>query len=320
MEDNTWYDLFLESLFEKFSKKSQLTKEVMSLLCLESEAVYRRLRKDVMFTFHEVAKMAAAWNISLDEAVGINTGKVTFQMKPINYFNPSKKELNSLINRVKNLEHLVNSADFEFMEVSNRIPRPLCTNFMILYRFEIFRWAYQYHNDDAFKQFSKVIIPDNVTHEIQKYNKYVKCITESHFLLDEMVFEYVVNNILYFHSILLVSDEEKEQLKVALSSLLDYMMLLAVNGCYPETKQKVKLYISQLNLDTNYSYYYTEKFKTCNVHAFGKYDICSFELKMVEKFRSWMQLKKKASIQISEVNEKKRIEYFVQQRQLIDRL
>ncbi|MDR2971401.1 MAG: hypothetical protein LBU83_05680 [Bacteroidales bacterium] len=320
MEDYNWYEIFIDSLYERFPKKSQLAQEIMNLLCLEREAVYRRLRKDVMFTFQEISKMAAAWNVSLDEIMGINIGKVTFQMTPMNYLVPTKKELINLKRKVKLIEHLSDSFNSEFMEVSNRIPRPLSTSFMILYRFEIFRWAYQYHNDEALKQFDKIILPTEVSFEINRYNKYVKHVTETHLLLDEMVFEYLVNNILYFHSILLISDKDKEKIKEALYSLLDYLMLIASDGRYPETQKKVNLYISQINIDTNYSYFYTEQFKACRVHAFGKYDISTYELEMISLFKNLMHLKKRASIQISEVNEKSRIEYFMKQRKLVDSL
>jgi len=320
MEENNWYDVFMENLLERFPKKSQLTQEIMNLLNLEREATYRRLRKEVIFTFQEVAKMASAWNISLDEVAGINSGNVTFQMRPINFLSPSTKEFNGYKKRMRMLEHLQTSTSSEFMEVSNRLPRPISSNFQLLYRFEIFRWAYQYNTDDTFKQFGKIIIPENVAQEFRNYNKNVKCVNETHFMLDPMVFEHLVNSIQYFHSILLISDEEKEKIKEELFSLLEYMMKMAVDGCYPETQNKVNLYISQLNIDTNYSYFYTDKLKVCRIHAFGKFDICSFELDMVKKFRTWMHLKKRASIQISEVNERSRVEYFSKQREIVEKL
>jgi len=320
MEDNNWYDVFMENLLDKFPKKSQLTQEIMNLLNLEREATYRRLRKEVIFTFQEIATMASAWNISLDEVAGINSGNVTFQMRPINFLNPSPKELNGFRKRMKMLEHLKTSENSEFMEVSNRLPRPISSSFLLLYRFEIFRWAYLYNNDGALKQFNKVVIPHNLVQEFINYNKNIKCVTKTHFMLDPMVFDHLINNIQYFHSILLISDEEKEELKEELFSLLEYMMKMAVDGCYPETQNKVNLYISQLNIDTNYSYFYTDKLKVCRIHAFGKYDICSFELDMVNKFKTWMHLKKRASIQISEVNERSRVEYFAKQREIVEKL
>jgi len=320
MENNNWYDIFIDNLLEKFPKKIELTQEIMNLLNLEREATYRRLRKEVPFTFVEIAKIASTWDISLDQVAGINCGNIPFQMQPIHYLNPSKQEIIRFKKRMKILEHLKTTPNSEYMEVSNRLPRPVSSTFTMLYRFEIFRWAYQYTNNDAFKQFNKIIIPENVAQEFRNYNKNIKFTNETHFMLDPMVFDHLINSINYFHSILLITDEEKEKLKEELFSLLEYLMHIATAACYPETQKKVNLYISQLNIDTNYSYYYTDLLKICRVHAFGKYDIGSFDLDMVNKFRMWMHLKKRAAIQISEVNERSRIEYFAKQQKLVESL
>jgi len=53
---------------------------------------------------------------------------------------------------------------------------------------------------------------------------------------------------------------------------------------------------------------------------FDKFEIYSYDAEIVKKFMSWMQQKKKASIQISEVDKKNRIDFFAKQRQIIDRL
>jgi len=320
MNNEALYDCFLEILSTKYPKRMELSKALMDLLYLEREAVYRRLRKDVIFPVHEVAKIASEWNISLDEVVGINSGKVPFQMQVINYLNPSKEEFINMQKRVKLLEHIEFSSNTEFMEVSNRLPRPISTGFMQLYRFEIFNWAYQYGNEETYRKFSKVFLSKELEAEFQEYDKIMKYVTNSYFILDRNTFRNMVSNIKYFHSILLITDEEKDILKKDLFSLLDYLITIANKGCYPETQNKIYLYISQLNVDTNYSYFYTEQLKTCRIHAFGKYDISSFDLEMVENFRTWMQLKKRTAIQISEVDAKSRIDFFSEQQQVVETL
>jgi len=40
-------------------------------------------------------------------------------------------------------------------------------------------------------------------------------------------------------------------------------------------------------------------------------------LELVENFKAWMNLKKRSSIQISEANEKCRIEFFTKQREIV---
>jgi hypothetical protein len=60
--------------------------------------------------------------------------------------------------------------------------------------------------------------------------------------------------------------------------------------------------------------------KSCYINAFGKFVISSYDAEMVSQFRDWMTLKKRAAVQISEVNERKRIEFFVKQRKIVDKL
>jgi len=320
MEENTWYDVFLELLHEKYPKNAQLIHEITNLLFLEREAVYRRLKKDVSFSANEIAKIAASWNISLDEIIGVNSGTIPFQMFPFNYLYPTTKEFSNLQKRVKILDHLQDTPNSEYMEVCNRFPRPLSIGFLALYRFQIFNWSYQYTNNESHKLFSKNIIPENVGVEFEHYKKNIVHVKNSSFILDEMVFDYFVQSVKYFHSIMVLTDSEKELIKNELYGLLDYMSVIANKGCYPDSHNKVNIYISQLSIDTNYSYYYTDKLKLCRIHAFGKFDITSFDSTMVTNFRTWMNFKKRSSIQISEANEKKRIEYFTFQRKIVDSL
>jgi len=320
MEEYSWYDAFIEELYEQYPKKAQLAEELMNLLCIEREAAYRRLRKEVVFPIHEIVKIASAWNISLDGISGINSGLVPFQMQPLNYVNPSNKEMINLKNRVKALEHFEISPDAEYMEICNKLPRPIYIRSMTLYRFEIFKWLYLYNTDKTSVPYSQVIIPEKICQQFEGYIKNISNIKNSSFILDPMIFEHLVSNVQYFNSLLLISDDEKEQIKNKLYEMLDYLMAIAARGCYPNTESKVNLYISQLSINTNYSYYFTEKLKSCRVHAFGKFDICSYDLEMVNNFKNWMNLKKRSSVQISEANEMKRIEFFSKQRKVIDGL
>jgi len=105
-----------------------------------------------------------------------------------------------------------------------------------------------------------------------------------------------------------------------LYDLLDYLSEVAANACYPETHNRVNLYVSRLNVDTNYSYTFTSQINICFVHVFGKLEIFTHNAEMAANFRTWMQLKKRMSIQISEVDQKSRIEFFARQRQIVDML
>ena len=320
MTEEVWYDHFMDAIAAKYPRKTQLTKALMDLLCIEREATYRRLRKEVAFPAHEVVKIAATWNISLDEIIGVNAGKIFFQMQPINFLDPSKREFSNLQKRVRSVDFLRNSPCSEYMDVCNKLPRSLTAGFPFIYKFAIFKWAYQYSNERTDALFSQMVVPERVRREVADFYQNIKYTANTSFIFDSMIFDYLVRDIQYFHSIMLLTDEEKEQIKQDLFKFLDYLLEVANKGYYPETKKKVTIYISKININTNYSYYHTESLKICRIHAFGKYDISTYDPEMIENFVTWMQLKKRTSVQISEVDARGRVEFFAKQRQLIESL
>ena len=323
MITDVWYDYFLKTLSVRYPKKGKLVQELVNLLCLEREAVYRRLRKDVMFCAHEVAKIASSWNISLDEIINITSGKVSFQMQQVNYLNLSSQEELLIKMVIQGLLRAKDSSDTELMEICNKLPRPLLAGYSYLNQFYLFRWLYQYNNNgnnEVVVPFSQIIISKKVKELTRDYYHVIKQIPTTNFVFDRMLFDNLVKDIQYFQSIRLITDGEKEFIKKDLFALLDYLSEIASRGCYPETKNKVNLYISQLSVSTNYSYFYTNELNTCFVHVFDKYDIYTHNMQMVNSFISWMKLKKRTSIQISEVDEKSRIDFFEKQWKIVESL
>jgi len=321
MENNTWYDCFLESLYKKYPQKSQLTDALADLLSIEREAVYRRLRNDVVFPSDEIVKIASSWNISLDEIFGIDSPQIqSFKLSMMQYINPTKEELDMMQEIVDFIDVFSASPNAEFMEVSNVLPRSLITGFLHLARYYIFKWGYQYSNDENVLPFSQVAHLEKIRQMGLAYHRKIKNIPTVNYIWDYMLFEYLISDINYFVSIYLITEDEKQLIKNDLHALLDYMSEVSSKGCFPETGNSVNLYISQTNVDTNYNYFYSDTIKTCRVRAFVKYELKSKNEKMTNLFRDWMNLKKRTSINISGVDERNRVEFFMKQRQLIDTL
>ena len=321
MEDNLWYDHFIECLYKKYPVKTQLTEALVDLLCIERESIYRRLRKEVLFTVHEVAKIASTWGISLDETIGTNFSKISFQMQPINYLLPSKGDLEFMHKRIQKLEQVNGSPYSEYIVIGNHLSRSFCAGFDQLYKFTLFKWAYQYNKEISNIPYSEIMIPEDFSNEIKKYYQLMKTIAHTSYVLDKMLFSNLIDEINFFNSILLITDEDKQKIKKDLFALLDYLLVIANTGYFPETKNKVQIYISMLNINTNYSYInYGNGLESCRVHAFKIHDLINHNQEMTDQFKMWMLLKKRSSIQISEVDEKSRIEFFAKQRQLIQDL
>ena len=320
MKNEVWYDRLMADISAKYPKRSLLAEALMDLLHIEREAANRRLRKEVPFSFQEIAKISSAWDISLDNVIKSSIGKIFFQMQPINYLTPSKQELKFLQKMIQSIDNLKNVPDTEFMDICNKLPRQLLAGFDCLNQFYLFKWQYQYSGEKKPLPFSQVIVSDEKRQLAADYYRAIKTVPRSNFIFDPMIFEYLICKIRYFYSIQMISGEDKECIKKDLYALLDYLFEIASNGCYPETRCKVNLYISQFNVDTNYSYTHTNKVSICFVHVFDKFEIYTLDAEMVEKFKTWMQLKKGMSIQISEVDIKSRIDFFTKQRHIIDKL
>jgi hypothetical protein len=320
MKIDKWYECFMDALRLSVPNKSLLVKELMNLLHIEREAAYRRLRNEVIFSIHEIVKIASKWEISLDSIINKESGKIPFLMYPVNYIAPSEQDIKFLQHIIQSINHFKDFPDTEFMDVCNKLPRQLLAGYRYLNQFYLFKWAYQYNNEKKNIPFSQISISPDQLQLTADYYLAIKNVPQTNFIFDRMIFYHLVHEVQYFHSIQLITDEEKNLIKKDLHDLLNYLFDIATNASYPETKNMVNLYISKLNVDTNYSYTYTNQISICFVHAFNKYEIYSYEPKMVENFINWMQLKKRTSFQISGVDEKSKIEFFLQQRQSVDTL
>jgi hypothetical protein len=241
-------------------------------------------------------------------------------MQPMNYTEPSEQELDFLQQIIQTLHYFKDFPETEFMDICNKLPRQLLAGYQYLNQFHLFKCNYQYGKEKEVIPFSQTIVSEKKTALDMEYYQAIKQVPNSNFIWDSMIFDHLVNDILYFHSIQLITDEDKELIKNDLLDLLAYMLNVANKGYYPESHHKVNLYISQLNIDTNYSYTFTPEANVCFIHAFEKYELYTFHSEMVANFRTWMQLKKRTSIQISEVDERSRVLFFSKQRQLVSKL
>ena len=77
MKKELLYDNLLNAIKEEFPQKTNLVNALVDLLCIEKEAVYRRLRGEVAFTFAEIVTIAMhleyhwiTWSVQLLRKAG----------------------------------------------------------------------------------------------------------------------------------------------------------------------------------------------------------------------------------------------------------
>jgi len=320
MSEELWYDEFLEKLLHLYPKKARLVQALVDLLLLERESVYRRLRGDIDFTTSEMIKIALEWNISLDEMVGIQPEKFPFKVQPVNRSDRSIREALFMQQFSNPLQFFSRSPNAEYMEVCNKVPTAFFSGFAYLNQYFMFKWLYQYSLPNEVMTFSQAAVSYDKTQLLNEFYQCSKQIECSNFIFDSLLFQHLVNDIQYFHSIKMISDEEKELLKNNLRCLVDYVADVASRGHYPETEKRVNIYILQLDMDTNYSYFCANDIKLCFIHVFDQFEVHSFSSDTFIQYKEWLQGTKRYSSKISEVDEKSRVDYFIKQRQIIDSL
>ena len=320
MKQENWSESFINEIEKKYPKRTQLVQALKDLLGIEREAVYRRLRNEVPFPASEIIAISTAWNISMDKIIGIRSEQIPFHMRPVNYLNPTQQELVFLRQIIDAINALQEYPDTEFMDVCNKLPRQLLAGYTHLNRFYLFKWKYQYGRQDKPTPLSQTDISEEQSQLTLDYYKAIKNVPLSNFIFDYRMFDYLANDINYFFDIQMITVKEKKLIKKDLYDMLDYLAVVANNGSYPETQNRVNLYISRLNIDTNYSYVCAQQAKIAFVHVFDKYELYTFDSKTVEDIKTWLQLKKSTTFQITEVDKKSRIEYFSKQRQVIDNI
>lgn len=319
MENDLLYENLVKAIKDKFPGRGRLTNVLADLLMLEKEAVYRRLRGDVPFTIFEVAAIADKFDISLDRILGHSLGKSRpFQLKMVNFLNPSEEDYEMLENFVDVLCHLKDDPASEVGDALNILPQSLVLSYRLIYRFYLFKWLYQYGSAMPIK-YSKIVPPDRLQLINHKIITEVRQAANAYHIIDSMTFLYLVNDIKYFASIYLITREEIKALKKELMVYIDDMEALAAKGSWEEGKN-VHFFVSSINFETSYSYVETVNHHLTLLKTFTLNDATSPDEAIFQRMKRWMHSLIRTSTLISRSGEKDRIIFFEKQRKIVNSL
>ena len=201
---------------------------------------------------------------------------------------------------------------------SNIIPQTLSLKYNMLSKFRLFKWMYQNENIKC-KHFEEMEIPQKMVEKQKEYSDLVSHIHSVDYIWDNMIFSHLVNDIQYFCSIHLITDEDKDLLKKELFLLIDEMEELSARG-KSKAGNDVKIYISNINFEATYSYLDTSSIQLSLIRIYSINSITTQDQEMFRGLKEWIQSLKKFSTLISESGEMQRIQFFKQQREIISTL
>ena len=301
---------------EKLPSKDNLANALRDILYIGKEAIYRRLRGEVPFTLTEAAVISRKLGISLDKMIGVSfRDNAVFDMNIVSSEKPFEAYYSILEKQVDLFRSVKEDETSEIGTSSNIIPQTLSLKYNMLSKFRLFKWMYQNENIKC-KHFEEMEIPQKMVEKQKEYSDLVSHIHSVDYIWDNMIFSHLVNDIQYFCSIHLITDEDKDMLKEELFLLIDEMEELSARG-KSKAGNDVKIYISNINFEATYSYLDTSSTQLSLIRIYSINSITTQDQEMFRGLKEWIQSLKKFSTLISESGEMQRIQFFKQQREIV---
>jgi hypothetical protein len=320
MQYETLYKNLIIEFRKRIPQNSKLVAKLTDILALEKEAVYRRLRQEVPFSFGEIVTIVKEMGISLDNIVGLDMLKrPPCLLQSVNYKDPDDTDYMMLKTYVDILKSMAFEPNGEMSLVTNLLPQPIYPGFEYVSLFYFFKWAYHSSNGQT-KSYQEFHFSERMKEHIASIFAESRNVKTSYYILDKHVFNNFVDDVKYFHSIRLLAEEDVANIKVDLLHLIDYMEELAINGCFEDSKNKVFIYISDINIDTAYSYIDSQNAQFSMIWAFMLNGVSTYDENTLDTLKNWIQSIIRTSTLISVTGEKQRTWYFEKQREIANEL
>ena len=162
----------------------------MDIISIGKEAVYRRLRGEVPFTFFEVSLLSQSLGISLDQIVGTNRAEgavfnlnVSNTMSQIDNYHDILKRYHKLFAFIKDDPKAVLSA------ACNIVPFTFYSPFERLTKFRLCRWMHQNNGMKITASMSDVVVPEKVLESQRKLMQELRQVPSSYTILDSNIFQ-----------------------------------------------------------------------------------------------------------------------------------
>lgn len=208
----------------------------------------------------------------------------------------------------------------EFATASNSLSAEFYGKYENLNRFKLFKWLYQHEvGDPAVRTFEELKLPEKLQRNCQEYVVWAQSVATTYLIFDDSNFMHWLNALRAYREMHLISPESVRVLRDELFGMLDEMEKLAVNGEFPNGN-KVFLYLSDIDLESSYSYVTTSKHQAVNIGLFSLNGLRTPDPQMYEYVKKWIKTQSRFSTLISGSGELRRIHYFKRQREIVSLL
>ncbi|MDR2139073.1 MAG: hypothetical protein LBP50_05960 [Tannerella sp.] len=314
--DKVLHEKFIDIAKEKIWDKTNFAATLADLLCIKKEAIYRRLRGEVFFTFAEMVTIAKKLDISLDHVAGMVSPyrSHSFTLHVENYIRQEEVDYKMTADYIAAIRRAGSLPYSEFGYTITIIPLPFSIFHEPFYYLYILKWMYQTGNYNAL--FSEISFNERQKQMNAQLLREMMSVKYTYYIWDELFLTYMLNDISYFYSIHLMSNADMLLMKKEIEYFLNRLEKLAMQGAY-SNGNKIDIYVSSLNFETTYYYLSSDVENISMITSFSVGALTSLEKSVCEKMKIWMQGLKRTSTLISCSAEKERIAFFEKQRMIL---
>ena len=318
--DDLFFQGFMAAVRSKIPHKATLANTIAELLDIDKDAVYRRLRGEVKFSFSEMAMIAKSLGISLDNIAGIDTEQSKpAKMNIARYSNPHNADYDTLISYIDLLKTMKDEPDSKIMESANLFPHALYLNYENITRFFLFKWNQTSGYGNAMP-FHEITLPKRLRDLQKQIWLYTRNFSSTQYVFDSMIFQRLVTDIKYFARIRLIKEEDVSLMKNELTELLENMENMAITGKYEETGNEVSFFISDIDFDTNYSCLESNNLRLTRIRTFILNSTVTSDEEVFNETSAWIRSLQRMSTLISVSGAKIRSMFFDTQRMIVSEL
>ena len=310
----------INEMKERIPQGQNLANYLTDTLYMGKEAVYRRLRGEVAFTFDEIAVISHNLGISIDQIIGNHlSNRVTFDLNLLHSPNLYESYHEIVERYLRIFSSMKEDGNAEIYSATNTIPFTLYSSYEYLSKFRLCRWIYQNGKVKTPNSLSDMHVPEKIITAHKKLSEGLKRPRKTFFIWDSDIFQSFVKEIKYFAGLNMLSDDDIEVMKQELNRLLDEMEQIAARGEYPNGN-KVYLYLSNINFEATYTFLEKGSFQLCMFRLYAINYMDSQHPEICRAQKEWIQSLKRYSTLISQSGEIQRMIFFTKQREIVDTL
>lgn len=319
-ENNKLHERLVEAIKKSMSNGDTLVNELTDVLYIGKEAVYRRLRGEVAFTFDEIATLSRKYGFSLDSIVGVNSySQAVFDLRMFDPEFQVDDYCSKTTSYIENLKRINQSSNSMARFALNALPLPLLLTYNKLTKLRLYRWMYQSKKSLLYYPFSEFQIPDKILDLHKVYIKEMNLIQKTLMVLDHNVFTSFIKEIAYFFKLNYLSKDDLEEIKAELLLFIDDLEEASISGKYNGFKD-VNIYVSEIDLDSTYIHYECNEFEMAlfRLYSMNTIESCNEEVCRIHK--EWIESFKRYSTLITQSGERQRYMYISSQKEAVRNL